>query len=253
MHSTTVLINKSDGIGILTLNRPSVLNAMNLQLVGELGAAINDMEADEAIRVLIITGSGNRAFCAGADIHEMRELSVEDHTKSQKLRYSTQWKLATCSKPIIGALNGLCYGGGSVMATSLDFLVGCELTKFRFLAAAYGQLNATWTLPNLIGWPKAKELLYTGRVVTAEEAHRIGLLNHLVSTDKVLEKSMELANQIAANYPTSVQGTKALILEGLGRTLKEQWDAEHAAREQRFRGLSIEEGFKDFISKKGRK
>ncbi len=139
------------------------------------------------------------------------------------------------------------------MATSLDFLVGCELTKFRFLAAAYGQLNATWTLPNLIGWPKAKELLYTGRVVTAEEAHRIGLLNHLVSTDKVLEKSMELANQIAANYPTSVQGTKALILEGLGHTLKEQWDAEHAAREQRFRGLSIEEGFKDFISKKGKK
>jgi 2-(1,2-epoxy-1,2-dihydrophenyl)acetyl-CoA isomerase len=225
---------------------------MNLQLVGELGVAIDNMESDTDIRVVIITGSGNRAFCAGADIHEMRGMSAEDHTRSQKLRYSTQWKLATCSKPIIGALNGLCYGGGSVMATSLDFLVGCNLTKFRFLAAAYGQLNATWTLPNLIGWPRAKELLYTGRIVTGEEAHNIGLLNHLVPANKVLKKSWELATLIAANYPTSVQGTKALVLEGLGHTWKEQWDAEHAAREQRFKGLSIEKGFRDFISKKGR-
>ncbi len=252
MDSITVLIDKFEGVGILTLNRPSVLNAMNLQLVGELGKAIEDMESDDEIRVIILTGSGNKAFCAGADIHEMRTMSSHDHEMSQKLRYSTQWKLATCSKPVIGALNGLCYGGGSVMATSLDFLVGCELTKFRFLAAAYGQLNATWTLPNLIGWPRAKELLYTGRVVTAEEAYRIGLLNHLVGTDKVLEKSLELASLIAANYPTSVQGTKSLILEGLGHTWKEQWDAEHTAREHRFRGLPIEEGFKDFISKKGR-
>ena len=108
-------------IGVVTLNRPGVLNALNLQLVRELDQAITDYEADDSVGAVIITGAGERAFSAGADIHENRELSDEERAAGQAERAEYTWHLHTSSKPIIGAVNGLCYGGGTVMATSLDF------------------------------------------------------------------------------------------------------------------------------------
>jgi enoyl-CoA hydratase/carnithine racemase len=252
MPYDTILVDKSDSIATITLNRPEVLNAMNLKLVKELQNAVEDAEADDSIRCLILTGAGEKAFCAGADIHEMRTYTDAQKEAAQPTRYNTQWKIATCKKPIIGAINGLCYGGGTILATSLDFLVGCERSKFRFLAVAYGQLNGTWTLQHMIGWPKAKELLYTGRVVEAQEAHQLGLINHLVSSNKLMDKARELASLIAANYPTSVQGVKALIIDGLGRSWRQQWDAEFEARHGQYKGLPVEEGFKEFIQRKGR-
>src|SRR5436305_12526781 len=108
-------------------------------------------------------------------------------------------EIATCAKPVIGMMNGLAYGGAGVLASSLDMRIGCEDTKFRFLAAAYGRINATWTLPNQVGWPIAKELLFTARVVEAEEAYRIGLLNHLVPREDLRDKAMELAGRLVAN------------------------------------------------------
>src|SRR5215472_15165650 len=182
MNYEHVLIEAEDGVGILTLNRPEKLNAMNRQLAGELHDAVKRMDADDTIGCIVITGAG-RAFSAGGDIHEQRE---DDR------RYSDQeldairpprrgsYEIATSAKPTIGMINGLAYGGAAVLASSLDMRVGCEDTRFRFLAAAYGRINSTWTLPNQVGWPIAKELLFTARIVEAEEAYRIGLLNHLV-------------------------------------------------------------------------
>ena len=252
MSYETILVDRSDGVGIITLNRPKVLNAMNLQLVKEMSSAIDDLEADAEIGALIITGAGERAFSAGADIHEIRTFTPEESESSGDTRYEKQWRIATCRKPIIGAINGLAYGGGALLASSLDFLVGCERSQFRFLAAAYGQLNATWTLPLTIGWPMAKELLYTGRVVPAEEAHRIGLLNHLVPSENLMDKAVELGRTIAANYPTSVQGTKTLINENIGMSWHEMQQREKVGRMTTYRGPTVEEGFKEFIARKGR-
>src|SRR3546814_10333570 len=111
-----------------------------------------------------------------------------------------EYERSACPKPTIGMMNGLSYGGAAVLASSLDMRCGCEGTRFRFLAAAYGRINSTWTLPNQVGWPIAKELLFTARIVEAEEAYRIGLLNHLVPRAQLRAKTMEIAKMIAKNH-----------------------------------------------------
>ena len=139
------------------------------------------------------------------------------------------------------------------MATAMDFLLGCERTSFRFLAVNYGQMNATWSLPTMVGWPRAKELLYSGREVFAEEAYRIGLLNHLVPSDQLLEKAVEAGAGIAKNRIQSVANIKQMLIEHTGQSIDDQYRNENEARQDRFQGLSVEEGFKDFLDRKGRK
>src|SRR5438034_778670 len=141
------------------------------------------------------------------------------------------------------------------MGTDMDYehiLVECEDTKFRFLAAAYGRINSTWTLPNQVGWPIAKELLFTARVVEAEEAHRIGLLNHLVPRDQLRAKTMELGRMIAGNNLGAIKGIKRLLLKQMSEDLEAQWQAEHDFARAEFRNAKAEEAFPEFIARKGR-
>jgi enoyl-CoA hydratase/carnithine racemase len=150
-------------------------------------------------------------------------------------------------------INGLAYGGAGVLASSLDMRVGCEHASFRFLAAAYGRINTTWTLPNQVGWPTAKELLFSGREVKAEEAQRIGLLNHLVPCAELRDKTLWLATMIAKNRRQSVMGVKALLLQGMGRDLEQQWKNERDYTTNVARPAKAEEAFPEFIARKGRK
>ena len=250
MPNNTILIDKLEGIGIITLNRPEVLNALSLELMNELEDAIEPLESSNDVACIIITGSGDKAFSAGADIHEMKVMDPEEVEMAQHIRYRVHWRIASCKKPIIGAINGLCYGGATVLATSLDFLIGCEKSTFKFLAVSYGQINATWTLPLLIGLPKAKEILYTGRTVTANEAKEIGLLNHLVAPEHLLDKAIDLATNIANNYSVSVQGIKNLISENIGDSWKNMWLSEFDARRGKYKNLSPKESFKNFPGRK---
>ncbi|HEU4371583.1 MAG TPA: enoyl-CoA hydratase/isomerase family protein [Methylomirabilota bacterium] len=251
-----VLVEKSLGVGILTLNRPEQLNAMNHQLSAELHAAVMALSADDEIGCVVITGAGNKAFSAGGDIHEQRE---DDRNCTQTEldaraagRARGSYEIAACPKPTIGMINGLAYGGAAVLASSLDMRVGCEHASFRFLAAAYGRINSTWTLPNQVGWPVAKELLFSGRVVEAEEAHRIGLLNHLVPCAALRDKTMWLATMIAGNRREAVMGVKALLLQDLGCDLHEQWVNERKYTTDVVRGAKAESAFPEFIARKGR-
>ena len=253
MSYQAIKTDQADRVAVITLNRPEVLNAMSLQLVREVDNALTEMEHDDDVGVVVITGAGERAFSAGADIHENRELSPEERDKGGVERSEYTWHMATYCKPIIGAVNGLCYGGGTVLATSMDLLIGCERTSFRFLAVNYGQMNATWSLPTMVGWPKAKELLYSGREVFAEEAYRIGLLNHLVPSEQLLDKALEIAEGIAKNRVQAVGNIKQMLLEHTGLSLQEQFQNENEARKDRFQGLSVEEGFSEFLDRKGRK
>ena len=253
MSTQAVIVDRTDRVAVVTLNRPEVLNALNLQLVRELDGALTEFEHDDGVGAIVITGAGERAFSAGADIHENREITDEERPQISAEKTEYTWRLATFSKPIIGAINGLCYGGGTVLATSMDFLVGCERTSFRFLAVNYGQMNATWSLPTMVGWPRVKELLYSGREVFAEEAYRIGLLNHLVPSAELLDKAVEVAVGIAKNRITSVANIKQILLEHTGLSLDQQYKSEVEGRQTRFKGLSVEEGFADFIERKGRK
>jgi enoyl-CoA hydratase/carnithine racemase len=130
--------------------------------------------------------------------------------------------------------------------------VGCEHASFRFLAAAYGRINSTWTLPNQVGWPVAKELLFSGRVVEAEEAYRIGLLNHLVPCAQLRDKTLGLATMIAGNRREAVMGVKALLLQDLGADLEAQWSNERRYTTTVVRGARAESAFPEFIARKGR-
>ena len=242
-----------DRVAIITLNRPEVLNALNVGLARELDRAITDIEGDEDLGAIIITGTGERAFSAGADIHENRELADDERDRITAERAEYAWHLATATKPIIGAINGLCYGGGTVMATSMDFLIGCDQSSFRFLAVNYGQMNATWSLPMLVGINRAKELLYSGREVFADEAYHIGLINHLVPREQLMDKAVEVAAGIAKNRIEGVANIKQILREHAGLPLEEQYRNEIDARQGRFKGLSVQGGFKDFLERKGRK
>jgi enoyl-CoA hydratase/carnithine racemase len=251
-----VLVEKTQGVAILTLNRPEQLNAMNHQLSAELHDAVTRMSADDEVGCIVITGSGDRAFSAGGDIHEQRE---DDRTYTQAeldargaVRARGSYEISACPKPTIGMINGLAYGGAGVLASSLDMRVGCEHASFRFLAAAYGRINSTWTLPNQVGWPIAKELLFSGRIVEAEEAHRIGLLNHLVPCAELRDKTMWLASLIAKNRREAVMGVKALLLQDMGRTLEEQWANERNYTTTVVRGAKAEAAFPEFIARRGR-
>ena len=256
MADQVVLVEKTEGVAILTLNRPDQLNAMSAQLNAELREAVARMSADDEVGCLVITGTGTRAFSAGGDIHEQRE---DDRRYTQAeldartaVRMRGSYEISACPKPTIGMINGLAYGGAAVLASSLDMRVGCEHASFRFLAAAYGRINSTWTLPNQVGWPIAKELLFTARIVEAEEAHRIGLLNHVVPCAALRDKTMWLATMIAKNKRESVTGVKALLLRDMGCNLEEQWSNERDYTTNVARGAKAEAAFPEFIARHGR-
>lgn len=247
-----ILSEIEDGVAIITLNRPNQMNAMNRQLVRELHDAVKKAEADDGVGCLVITGAGEKAFSAGGDIKE--QLSddakfTDDELDKRRGRYS--YEVSACAKPVIGMMNGLAYGGAAVLSSSLDMRIGCENTKFRFLAAAYGRINSTWTLPNQVGWPIAKELLFTARIVGAEEAYRIGLLNHLVPRAELRAKTMEIAKMIAGNHRGAVMGVKALMLKQMAMTLEEQFDAERDFTTRVMRGAKAKDAFPEFIARKG--
>jgi len=250
MEYEYILSERRDGVGLITLNRPEKLNALSFGLMQEVDRVLTEWEADDEIKAVVITGAGDRAFSAGADIHEMAGLSSEELAKRTERRGEISWHIASYAKPLIGAINGLAYGGAALLSSSLDLRVGCEKTQFRFLAASYGRVNSSWSLPMLVGWPKAKELLFTGRVVAAEEAERIGLLNQIVPSGKVVEAAVEMGQMIAKNDPRMVQGLKRLLHEGAGMSLQERYDYEEDARGTWLLAGHPRDGFKDFLARK---
>jgi len=249
-----ILVEIDDGVGTITLNRPDKLNAMNRRLSAELHHSVRSMDANEAVGCIVVTGAGVKAFSAGGDIHEQREddrkYTFEQLEAMREGRRA--YDIAGSAKPIIGMINGLAYGGAAVLASSLDMRIGCEETKFRFLAAAYGRINSTWSLGAQIGWPMAKELLFTARIVEAEEAYRIGLLNHLVPREKLREKTMELARMIAGNHRGAVMGVKKLLLEQKGESLERAYEIEQHYTTHVMRGAKAEDAFPEFIARRGR-
>jgi enoyl-CoA hydratase/carnithine racemase len=251
MSYRNILTERLDRIALITLNRPEKLNAMNFELACEIEEELTKLEDDDDVRVVILTGAGPRAFSSGGDIIQMVSMSSEELAARQAFRSQATWHIATYAKPLIGAINGLAYGAGALLTSLLDIRIGCELTEFRFLAARYGRVNSTWSLPLLIGMGKAKELLYTGRIVKAEEAERMGLLNEVVPSAQLRDRAIQVAQLISENDGRMVQGIKRLLHEDIGMNWRERYDNERAARGTYLKANHPREGFKEFLSRKG--
>jgi enoyl-CoA hydratase len=251
MSYQNLLTERMDKVALITLNRPEKLNALSYELACEIDEELKNIENDDGISVVILTGAGPRAFSAGGDIHQMVKSTPEELAARSEIRGRATWHLATFSKPIIGAINGLAYGAGAQLTSMLDMRIGCEHAEFQFLAAKYGRANSTWSLPLVVGMPKAKELLYTGRLVKAEEAERIGLLNQLVPCAELRETSIQMAQLISKNDSRMVQGIKRLLHEDIGMDWRGRYDNEQSARKTYLKANSPREGFKDFLARKG--
>ena len=245
----TILAEIRGNVGIITLNRPDKLNALSTALFREFEHALTAFEQDDGVHVLVVTGAGERAFSAGADIHEM----VASQESGEPLRRvsDSAWPrhLAFYKKPTIGVINGLAHGGGALMASSFDMRFGCERTNFRFLGVTYGRINSAWSLPLIVGLPMAKELLLTGRIVGAEEAYRIGLLNRLVPSDRLMATAMETAELIGKNDPGTVQVMRRIINTSIGMDLQGRLANEARISTESLKPPPPAESFKDFLKR----
>jgi enoyl-CoA hydratase/carnithine racemase len=244
----TLLVERKEGAGLITLNRPEKLNALSSTVFAEFERALTELERDDSVRVLLVTGAGQKAFSAGADIHEM----VEASEGARRMTAGTgDWlkHLAFCKKPTIGVMNGLAYGGGALMASAFDMRIGCERSSFRFLAVTYGRINSTWTLPLIVGMPMAKELLLTGRVVGAEEAFRIGLLNRLVPSADLMKSAMETAGLIAKSDPATVQLIRRILNKGVGMGWEEMMTNEYRLIAESLKPPPPRESFQEFLKR----
>ncbi|MSP37668.1 MAG: enoyl-CoA hydratase/isomerase family protein [Deltaproteobacteria bacterium] len=251
MSYQNILTERIDKVALVTLNRPEKLNALSYELACDLEEELGKIENDDSVHVVVLTGAGPRAFTAGGDIHQMVKSTPEEMAARTDQRREMNWHLATFTKPIIGAINGLAYGAGAQLTTMLDIRIGCEHAEIQFLAAKYGRANSTWSLPLVVGMPKAKELLYTGRPIKAEEALSIGLLNQVVPCANLLTSAIDMAKQIGANDPRMVQGIKKLLDDDVGAPWRERFDNEQSARKNKLKANSPKEGFKAFLDRKG--
>ena len=251
--SDELLVEVKDGVGIITFNRPEKINAMSFGMVVKLDETWKQWETDDRVRVVIVTGIGEKAFSAGGDI--FAEVKEEDPNMKpeEKVFGGNRLRMfqAMYPKPTIGAINGLAYGGGAVMAAMFDMRVGCENTSFCFVGAKRGRIMCTWTLPLIVGWPKAKEILLSAKVVKAEEAYHCGLLNHLVPSSEVMNKAMEIATEIASNDPRLVRGIKGVINQNIGMSMQDMYQNERKARNTFLQAPPISVSFSDFIERKG--
>ena len=208
MSFTNLLIADADGIRTITINRPDQLNALNSATIGELDQALNQAQADKAVRVLIITGSGLKAFVAGADIKEFAHFSVEEgkmlSAEGHKLLFD---HVEHFEKPVIAAVNGFALGGGLELAMSCHFRVASDNARLGLPETSLGVIpgyGGTQRLARLVGKGKAMEMIFTAGMVKADEALQWGLVNHVVPQDQLLAKCNELAAAIMKNSPTAL-------------------------------------------------
>ncbi len=232
MQYETILLDKRDHIATLTLNRPDVLNAINAQMFRELTSALEEVAQDSDIRVLVLTGAG-RAFTAATDIKEERGTTdrllgdMTDHEIWNYIRTYPQQvtlSLQNMPKPTIAMVNGFAVADGFDWALACDLRVGSEKARFMNAFLQMGLVSntgATWLYPRALGTGKALELLYTGDWLDADEAFRLGVLNKLVSSEKLEEETMGLARKIASKPPIPNRLVKEMVYKGLRQTLDE--------------------------------
>jgi len=254
MQFKNIIYTKERGIARLTINRPEVRNALNQSTRAEIREVIEDIEKDKEIRVAIITGAGDKAFVAGADITEFKEATPmiikERASTLGQLLFSD---IENARVPNIAMINGFCLGGGCELAMCCDIRIASENARFgqpEINIGIFPGAGGTQRLPRLIGWGRAKELIYTGRIIDAAEAERIGLVNKVVPQDKLEGTVNELAETIASKSPVIINLVKKTINRGMYTDLAAGLDYEKSNFSLCFTTEDQKEGATAFLEKR---
>ncbi|WP_195971674.1 short-chain-enoyl-CoA hydratase [Clostridium thermobutyricum] len=218
MELKNVLLEKEGNLAIVTINRPKALNALNSETLKDLNTVIDNLEKDNNIYAVILTGAGEKSFVAGADISEMKDLNEEQGREFGILGNKVFRRLETLDKPVIAAISGFALGGGCELAMSCDIRIASEKAKFAQPESGLGitpGFGGTQRLPRIVGLGKAKELIYTGEIIKADEALRIGLVNKVVALEELMNEAKAMANKIMVNAPIAVRLCKDAINRGM--------------------------------------
>jgi enoyl-CoA hydratase/carnithine racemase len=253
MDYQTIVYERQEGIATITLNRPKSMNSLSSQLLKELDHALTDIERDDSIKVVILAGT-EKFFAAGADITEIGSLatSVDAH-RFLKDAQAVFNKMEDLEKPVIAAISGLALGGGCELALACDLRIAAENSTFGQPEIKIGVIpgaGGTQRLPRIIGLTKAKELLYTGDFIDAQEAYRIGLVNKVVPVASLMDESRKMAQKISRQPGFALKVTKLAVNGGFNMDIKSAMAYEARCFEILFSTEDQKEGMKAFVEKR---
>jgi len=245
-----ILVNREGNIGIVQLNRPKVLNVLSFGLMKELVGALEELDKDHSINVIILTGS-DRAFAAGADLAEMSQHTSTDLMLSR--RFELWDRIRRVSKPIVAAVSGYCLGGGNELAMNCDLIIAAETATFGQPEVNVGIMpgaGGTQRLTRAVGKYKAMEMILTGKSISADEALRVGLVNRIVPVASLLEEAKRIATEIASKPPLAIRAAKQAVLRAQDTTIEVGIELERKAFYTLFATEDGKEGMKAFLEKR---
>ncbi|BDF67096.1 short-chain-enoyl-CoA hydratase [Oscillospiraceae bacterium] len=248
----TIHYEKKEHIGILTIDRPEALNALNSTVITELEQVIGEVEGDGTLLGLILTGAG-RSFVAGADIGEQQPLDLAGGRRWGQRGSALMRRIEKLEMPTIAAVNGFALGGGCELALSCDIILASEKAKFGQPEVGLGitpGFSGTQRLPRRVGTAKAKELIFSGRMVKADEAERMGLVNAICAPEELMDKAMEMAQSFARNAPIAVKYAKACIDRGMQMDIDDGIALENELFAMCFATADQKEGMLAFLEKR---
>ena len=236
------------GVALIEIGRPQAHNALDRDDQHHFDDLLAAAVADPSVRCLVLAGAGGKALSAGWDIPEMQSLSAEANAELAAEREEWLWRWHTCPLATVAAVQGIAYGAGALLAACADLRVAGPGTRFKVTAPSYGYPALSWILADLIGTSRAKDVLFTGRVLDGSQGADLGLFNRLVPDAEVCEAALALAGQVAALPPGGVRDTKRLMREGGGRDIRARYDAENALTREALTGRTAAEMFSGFRS-----
>ncbi|UCE18732.1 MAG: enoyl-CoA hydratase/isomerase family protein [Gemmatimonadota bacterium] len=223
MDYKNILIDREEHVAVLTINRPDKMNALNDDVIAEMRAAFDELESDQEIRVIVVTGAGDKAFVAGADIKELSTLNALQGVAKSERGQVLMFNIANMNKPVIMAINGFALGGGCELAMAGDIRLASDKAKLGQPEITLGIIpgyGGTQRLPRLVGKGKALEILLTGKMIKAEEALQIGLVDKVVPHDSLMDEAKGLAKAMANLAPIALALIKKCVYYGLETDLK---------------------------------
>jgi 3-hydroxypropionyl-coenzyme A dehydratase len=247
-----ITTSKDEGVCIVKINRPTKLNAMNIDVAKEIISTFQQLDKDDSVKVIILTGEGDKAFSAGADIEYMSKISADESEVYAKLGQEVTATVENVTKPTIAAINGFALGGGCEVAMSCDIRIASENARMGQPEVTIGippGWGGTQRLMRIVGIAKAKELVYTGKMIKASEAKEIGLVNNVVPLESLMDEVMNMAKTIASNASLAVHMSKTAINKGRNADLDTGLGIELLAWRNCFSDPDREKRMTDFVNK----